>query len=41
MLYCRLIEKRPSVSPFGAIIKKSIHQIEVDEDKLAEDLDEF
>lgn len=41
MLYCKLIAKRPSVSPFGAIIKKSTLPIEMDEEKLSEDLEDF
>jgi uncharacterized protein YifE (UPF0438 family) len=49
MLYCKMIEKKPAISPFGAIIKKGFQQVEVDEaklsevdeDKLAEDLEGF
>jgi uncharacterized protein YifE (UPF0438 family) len=36
MLYCRMIEKKPAISPFGAIIKKEIQWVEVDEAKLSE-----
>ncbi len=40
MLYRKKITSRPTVSPFGAIIKSNL-QIEVDEGKLSEDLEEF
>lgn len=41
MRYRRKVEKRPTVSPFGAIIKSSSPPIEMDEGKLSEDLEEF
>ncbi len=40
MRYCQKIKKRPSVSPFGAIIKRPL-QIEIDESDLPEDLEEL
>ncbi len=40
MLYRKKVAYRPTVSPFGAIIKSS-PQVEVDEGKLSEDLEEF
>ncbi len=40
MLYRKKVAYKPTVSPFGAIIKSG-SQIEVDEGKLSEDLEEF
>lgn len=42
MRYRQKISKRPTVSPFGAIIKSNQPtEVEVDEGKLSEDLEEF
>ncbi len=40
MRYHKKITNRPKVSPFGAIIKSSL-QLDFDEGKLSEDLEEF
>lgn len=41
MLYCKAVAKKPAISPFGTIIKKDIQLIDVDEEELSEDLEEF
>lgn len=41
MLYCHKTARRPAISPFGAIIKKSIQPVNVDDDEFSEDLEDF